>query len=46
MSSIFNYRYYIAIIMVEDNQKEAAILKKNQDKDDKSKPEIKKEKSL
>ena len=44
MSSILNYRYYIAIIMVEDNQKEADRSKKNHDKGEKSKPKI--EKSL
>ena len=49
MSSILNYRHYIAIIMVEDNQKKTDGSKKDQNKDDESKDEIneiKKEKSL
>ena len=46
MPSILNFRYYIAIIMGEDNQKESAKVEKNQDEDKKSKSETKKEKSL
>ena len=46
MPSILNYRHYIAIIMVEDNQKKADGSKEGQNKDNESKDEIKKEKSL
>ena len=46
MPSILNYSHYITIIMAEDNQKEAAKSKKDPNKDEKSKPEIKEEKSL
>ena len=46
MPSILNYSHYIAIIMVEDNQKKADGSKEDQNKDDQSKDEIKKEKSL
>ena len=46
MPSILNFRYYIAIIMGEDNQKESAKAEKNQHEDEKSKSETKKEKSL
>ena len=42
MPSILDYRHYIAIIMIEDNQKEAD----KSEKDKESEPEIKKEKSL
>ena len=46
MPSILNFRYYIAIIMGEDNQKESAKAEKNRHEDEKSKSETKKEKSL
>ena len=46
MPSILNFKYYIAIIMSEDNQKESAKAEKNQHEDEKSKSETKKEKSL
>ena len=42
MPSILDYRHYIAIIMIEDNQKEAD----KSEKDKESEPEIKKKKSL
>ena len=46
MPSILNFKYYIAIIMSEDNQKESAKAEKNQHEDEKSESETKKEKSL